>query len=63
MRRSEAEPAHRAVHLERGEIVVVHAGVGVEVILQRFASGSVGLRDAKTGRLLRTWAPKEASAR
>lgn len=50
----------RKVHAQRGQVIELHAGRGCIVELERFFSGAVELRNAATGRLLRSWAPKDA---
>lgn len=49
------------VELREGQAVIVQAGDGVAVELERFASGAVELRNVNTRRILRQWTPKEAS--
>jgi hypothetical protein len=53
----------RNTHVKRGQTLVVHAGLGVELEIERFASGAVEVRNAKTGKILRGWSPKEARER
>lgn len=49
----------RSVHVSKGQTLEVHAGA-VVVLVERFASGAVNVRNGNSGKLLRCWAPKEA---
>jgi hypothetical protein len=48
------------VRMKRGEELLVDAGNGAQIRVRRYRSGAVELRDDVSGRLLRSWGPKEA---
>lgn len=52
--------SRRRVHVQRGQVVEVQAGGGCLVEVERFGSGAVEVRNALTGHVLRSWAPKDA---
>jgi len=52
----------RVVHCRRGQTMFVVARTGVELEIQHMASGAVTVRNARTRRVLRTWAPKDRDA-
>ncbi len=53
----------RVVHVQKGQRVLVTAGRGVQVTVEREPSGAVTLRNETTGGIIRQWAPKEARTR
>lgn len=53
-------PTRRVVHVKRNQTVTVVAGAGVQLQVEREASGAVTIRNLLTGSVLRQWSPKEA---
>lgn len=50
----------RIVRLRKGQTVLIDAGGGAQVEVERLQSGAVEVRNAITGAVLRQYSPKEA---
>lgn len=50
----------RVVRVKRGQRVLIDAGRGAQISVERDSSGAVILRSEQTGHVLRQWSPKEA---
>jgi hypothetical protein len=48
------------VRLKRGQTVIVDAGRGAQIEVERMESGAVEVRNANTSAVLRKFSPKEA---
>lgn len=54
--------SERVVNVQKGRPVLIKAGRGVVLRIEREQSGAVVLRNEVTGHIVRTWSPKEAKS-